>query len=881
MKRVYIKELYITNFGRIKGLKVDLARGLTSIEHENGWGKTTFAAFIKAMFYGLMETARKKDAFGDRERYKPWQGGIFGGSLIFEVADEEGSGGERTYRVERTFADKKKNDTFSLFDEETNTRSSEYGEDIGDVLFGVNVDTFERSVFITLDAGKKPEKSDDIAARLSGIVQNDDMASYSKAIEIIEDGATAIKSVRGKGIIPSLERQVEEDEAALRAIEGDKKQLEIALKNVETLEAEKGALLREQSKIQKECAMLGYYAKKEQRLSLIAAKETAEGRQGELLRFFGGEVPNDGVMQKIEGALDEYNRQKVIAENKALKPSEKDEYTAMLSSFNGQVPDTGETARIHALSAGHDETLRNIAERKMNKAEAAEHDALLPKYCNVSMEEIDSQVAKAAAIQGQGEEILSLTEALTKAESSLNDKKVQNTHSGAAKVYGAAAIGTFIAGAAAIVLLGVSSIVWMACIAAALAFTILAIVKRPRPIDMKAEEEKVSQAKAALEKAKAEKEQAEKESDRFIARFIQNTPNRVSALASVKTEYARYSTLKKKGEDFDKWYRTVKSGEEEKEILSFTSRYGFFDISGATMFLGNMKEKLRQIQVYKDRIDSAALCSKRQEEERGVLAALLSNYAVNKDAALENQVKECRDNRKALQIAGDAVFKARATIEDFDKAHKDEMQEILNAVESTSPQSQLDLQNKEAGQQIGEKEKKIAQLKTEINALASNIDTQQEREDSIAECKSALAKNNARYDVLCKTKMFLASAHEALQRKYMDPMSIGFNKYTKMLGASLPLNITSALDITVTSDGATHPYKHLSDGYKDLVNVCARLSLSDALFSDALPPIIMDDPFVNLDDDKVKNAIEMVLSLAKERQVIYLVCHKSRAIAGQ
>ena len=41
---------YITGFGRIEDYKYEFGDGLNAFLEDNGWGKSTFCAFIKAMF---------------------------------------------------------------------------------------------------------------------------------------------------------------------------------------------------------------------------------------------------------------------------------------------------------------------------------------------------------------------------------------------------------------------------------------------------------------------------------------------------------------------------------------------------------------------------------------------------------------------------------------------------------------------------------------------------------------------------------------------------------------------------------------------------------------------------------------------------------------
>ena len=103
---------YIENFGKLSGFSYDFTDGLNVILQENGFGKTTFATFIKAMFYGLSGTGKTSVLINERKRYKPWQGGAFGGNLVFE------KDGKR-YLIERFFGEKDKDETFVLYDDAT------------------------------------------------------------------------------------------------------------------------------------------------------------------------------------------------------------------------------------------------------------------------------------------------------------------------------------------------------------------------------------------------------------------------------------------------------------------------------------------------------------------------------------------------------------------------------------------------------------------------------------------------------------------------------------------------------------------------------------------------------------------------------------------
>ncbi|HOO79294.1 MAG TPA: AAA family ATPase, partial [Lachnospiraceae bacterium] len=66
-------------------------------------------------------------------------------------------------------------------------------------------------------------------------------------------------------------------------------------------------------------------------------------------------------------------------------------------------------------------------------------------------------------------------------------------------------------------------------------------------------------------------------------------------------------------------------------------------------------------------------------------------------------------------------------------------------------------------------------------------------------------------------------------------------------------------------------------GNQDLVAICLRLALIHAMYQNEKPFIIIDDSFVNLDDEKVELAKKFLTTIAQEYQVIYFTCHDSRA----
>ena len=178
---------HIDAFGKLKNVDVSFKENITSICEKNGYGKTTLASFIKAMFYGLGANARKNSKLTDRTKYQPFEGGKFGGELVF--VSEKGK-----FKIRRIFNRTATLDEFYLYNAENNLKSDAYSSNIGRELFGVGKETFDATIFF----GQKElpsEINDDIKASLStGKLYGDDVDALSKAVEKIKQKIRELKS---------------------------------------------------------------------------------------------------------------------------------------------------------------------------------------------------------------------------------------------------------------------------------------------------------------------------------------------------------------------------------------------------------------------------------------------------------------------------------------------------------------------------------------------------------------------------------------------------------------------------------------------------------------------------------------------------------------
>lgn len=205
---------HIENFGKLKDFTYYFEDDLNVLFAENGWGKSTFAAFLVVMFYGFDGENRRNEDGNERLRYRPWGGGVYGGSVTW-------SSGSKTYRMMRTFGARKKDDKFSLYDDATGFICSDYSDRIGEELFAIDRDSFCRTVFWS-QSDHETSATTSIQAKIGDLsTEPDDLPAYDAAVKRLRREAERLRPDRSSGLIRKKEDRLtilEADQARLPAL---------------------------------------------------------------------------------------------------------------------------------------------------------------------------------------------------------------------------------------------------------------------------------------------------------------------------------------------------------------------------------------------------------------------------------------------------------------------------------------------------------------------------------------------------------------------------------------------------------------------------------------------------------------------------------------
>ena len=62
------------------------------------------------------------------------------------------------------------------------------------------------------------------------------------------------------------------------------------------------------------------------------------------------------------------------------------------------------------------------------------------------------------------------------------------------------------------------------------------------------------------------------------------------------------------------------------------------------------------------------------------------------------------------------------------------------------------------------------------------------------------------------------------------------------------------------------------------MNFFARLALVDSMFNQEDVFLVLDDPFVDMDQEKIAIAGKILEEISSKRQILYFTCHISRKV---
>lgn len=284
-------------FGKLQGERLTLEPGLNVITAPNEGGKSTWCAFLKAMFYGIDTRDRdRKGHLADKNRYQPWSGAPMEGEITLEW-----QGQDITIR-----RGPRGNVLFGSFSAVyTGTEEPVPGltaDTCGQMLLGVGREVYERSAFIGQSGTLAIRSAPELEARIAALVSSgEEDVSYSQVERQLKEWLNRRKVNKSVGRIP----QLEEEQAELARSTGELSQLNDQLNQ---LEGERALAARKHAFCTRQLALHKAIAQRKLDLQYTQARNDEAQAQAQLdallseqARF--GPIPSRDALKRAQGEL--------------------------------------------------------------------------------------------------------------------------------------------------------------------------------------------------------------------------------------------------------------------------------------------------------------------------------------------------------------------------------------------------------------------------------------------------------------------------------------------------------------------------------------------------------------------------------------------------
>jgi uncharacterized protein YhaN len=278
----------------------------------------------------------------------------------------------------------------------------------------------------------------------------------------------------------------------------------------------------------------------------------------------------------------------------------------------------------------------------------------------------------------------------------------------------------------------------------------------------------------------------------------------------------------------------------------------------------------------------AELRQAEQDTEKQLGALGLDDLAAAEDLYAREAAHVARMDQLTAQLDGLIGKEPHETLAPIRDAAALEIEQKSNALEALGPiakeprareRLEVEVRDQEAALERARDDEANARARVEANVVdAEQVAGEAER---LAGWREQLAALQRRQRVLDATLRAIESAEVATMKtatRYLeghmvrDLADVTGGRYRRVRVDDKTLDI----EVMAPERNDWVPVSSLSQGTLDLVYLTARLGLVRLVTGDRRPPLVLDDPFVTLDDIRATRALSLLKRVASDFQIIYL-----------
>ena len=312
-------------------------------------------------------------------------------------------------------------------------------------------------------------------------------------------------------------------------------------------------------------------------------------------------------------------------------------------------------------------------------------------------------------------------------------------------------------------------------------------------------------------------------------------------------------------------------------------------LTGVALWLrrgSEMQEQLRDVEIdrrLRGRSEMEAELKLAEADTEQQLGALgLDDLVAAEDLLGREEAHVARMEQSSAQLDGLVGKEPRETLPKLRDGAALEIEQKTSALEALGPiakepraRERLEVEVRDQGATLdrARDDEANARARVENNTVdAEQVAAEAER---LTVWREQLAVLLRRHRVLDATLRAIERAETATMKtatRYLeghmnrDVSTVTGGRYRRVRVDDKSLDI----DIHAPERGDWVPVGNLSQGTLDLVYLTARLGLVRLVTGDRRPPLVFDDPFVTLDDERATRALALLKRVADDFQIIYL-----------
>lgn len=895
-----IYKINIISFAGIKNKVIEFDEKINIIYGENEKGKSSIENFIRIFLYGLNSKRTKDIKENDRLRFMPIDEDKIRGELYILYEN-------RKYIIKRTFGKTKKEDSSEIIDAETGEEVKAIPkEEPGRHFLNVNSATFNKTLFIRqLGVSITKDKEEEIIDKAANLLDSDEEnISVQKSFERLENLKKEITTPRKTGRLDKLREKIsslmeEKYEAYSLSKEGldneknliNAKDKRLEIRNeIDNLNIYKRYIRK--IKLQKEYEDITVYLIKKEEL------EKEDEKIKNSLKYKSG-IIDENILENIKNENSLYLSLKDIRkeEIEALE-KKKEEYEALKD-------ENREILFLEKITTEEKNSfITNIIEEKALNEKIENYNKIKNEIYEAK-DNLAKEIKKRGITKELRDNIEDIKDLLNKYESNLIDLKnnieksedLNNIKNKKRRIISISSLITFIISLIIIGLLYSSNKISLPNIYLSIPIASLIIfiinktlfnnVNKDNNLKRRKElEDEIS--KCETEIYKFTRIIDAKNYEEFILKIrnyekirnyieIENVKitEKINSLDNINI-----MDLKFKYEivvnEIDK-IRALAKNQDTNEIMRNISKFDDLrkDIYSLESDIENLEKSItnheKEIEIREERIYELI-------EELGVEGLVLENI---EEKILELKEKLRKRNEVINAIKGiDETYKALTKDKNMDEI-KESLKDIINANlnYNYSSEEEIDKKITEKSNELIEYEKLIKDLENQISnrflGKRSIPEIEEEIENSFEEAKDLEKKLKAVEIAIETMKESLREVRGNFSDILNNKVIYYFNKLTD--DKYKEVMVSESYEMKVRDDKEILKAELLSNGANDQLYLALRLAFINMIYKNERCPLFLDDAFIQYDDKRLNNALEIIKGL-EFSQVFILTCQNREKV---